>query len=70
MLAARPFRFIVIALCLAAPALIAQVPSASDPPKYVMPPKIWQPCAGTRLVTDALTTHRHLKRLGHAVAMN
>src|SRR5207247_6593376 len=29
MLAARPFRFIVIALCLAAPALIAQVPSAS-----------------------------------------
>src|SRR5438094_8458914 len=39
MLAARPFRFIVIALCLAAPALIAQVPSASDPPKYVMPPK-------------------------------
>ena len=35
----RPFRFIVIAVLLAAPALIAQVPSATDPPKYVQPPK-------------------------------
>src|SRR5579872_4120526 len=35
----RPFRFIVIAVLLAAPALIAQVPSATDPPKYVLPPK-------------------------------
>src|SRR5580765_9017540 len=39
MLAARPFRFIVIALLLAAPALVAQVPSATDPAKYVLPPK-------------------------------
>src|SRR6185503_10331883 len=30
---------IVIALFLAAPALIAQVPTASDPPKYTLPPK-------------------------------
>src|ERR1051326_64831 len=35
----RPLRFIVIALFLAAPALIAQVPSATDPAKYVLPPK-------------------------------
>src|ERR1043166_5956013 len=36
---ARPYRFIVIALFLAAPALVAQVPSATDPAKYVLPPK-------------------------------
>jgi len=35
----RPLRFIVIAFFLAAPALIAQVPSATDPAKYVLPPK-------------------------------
>src|SRR5947207_13959482 len=35
----RPLRFLVIALLLAAPALIAQVPSATDPAKYVLPPK-------------------------------
>src|SRR5436190_24371441 len=35
----RPLRFIAIALFLAAPALIAQVPSATDPAKYVLPPK-------------------------------
>jgi dipeptidyl aminopeptidase/acylaminoacyl peptidase len=35
----RTSRFIAIAALLFAPALIAQVPSASDPPKYAMPPK-------------------------------
>src|SRR5258708_9642312 len=39
MLAARPFRFIVIALFLAAPALLAEVAAALDPAKYVLPPK-------------------------------
>ena len=37
--AIRPARLIVIAALLSAPALIAQVPTASDPPKYVLPPK-------------------------------
>jgi dipeptidyl aminopeptidase/acylaminoacyl peptidase len=37
--AVRPTRFVVIATLLFAPALIAQVPSASDPVKYVLPPK-------------------------------
>src|SRR5262245_52309503 len=37
--AIRPARLIVIAALLSAPALIAQVPSASDPPKYALPPK-------------------------------
>ena len=32
-------RFVVIASLLAAPALLAQVPSALDPPKYSLPPK-------------------------------
>src|SRR5215510_14798172 len=39
MRAIRPTRLIVIASLLFAPALIAQVPSASDPPRYVLPPK-------------------------------
>jgi dipeptidyl aminopeptidase/acylaminoacyl peptidase len=37
--AIRPTRLVIIASLLFAPALIAQVPSASDPPKYVLPPK-------------------------------
>jgi dipeptidyl aminopeptidase/acylaminoacyl peptidase len=37
--AIRPTRLIVIASLLFAPVLIAQVPTASDPPKYVLPPK-------------------------------
>ena len=39
MLSIRPTRLIVIAALLSAPVLIAQVPSALDPPKYVLPPK-------------------------------
>ncbi len=39
MLATRPARLIVISAFLAAPALVAQVPTASDPPKYALPPK-------------------------------
>jgi dipeptidyl aminopeptidase/acylaminoacyl peptidase len=35
----RTSRFIAIAALFFAPALVAQVPSASDPPKYVAPPK-------------------------------
>ena len=35
----RPTRLIVIAALLSAPVLIAQVPSASDPPRYALPPK-------------------------------
>src|SRR5262252_9780443 len=35
----RTSRFIAIAALLFAPALIAQVPSASDPPRYVLPPR-------------------------------
>ena len=35
----RTSRFIVVAVLICAPALIAQVPTASDPPKYVLPPK-------------------------------
>ena len=35
----RPARLAVIASLLLAPALVAQVPTASDPPKYVLPPK-------------------------------
>ncbi len=38
MYAIRPARLVVIAAFLAAPVLIAQVPGASDPPKYVLPP--------------------------------
>jgi dipeptidyl aminopeptidase/acylaminoacyl peptidase len=37
--AIRPARLAVIAFLLLAPALVAQVPSASDPPKYSLPPK-------------------------------
>src|SRR5439155_375956 len=37
--AIRPARLALIASLLIAPALIAQVPSASDPPKYAVPPK-------------------------------
>src|SRR6185436_15498546 len=35
----RPARLILIAALLSAPALIAQVPGAADPPKYSLPPK-------------------------------
>ena len=35
----RPARVIVLAVLILAPALAAQVPTASDPPKYVLPPK-------------------------------
>src|SRR6185295_6145888 len=35
----RTSRFIALAVLVCAPALVAQVPTASDPPKYVMPPK-------------------------------
>ncbi len=35
----RPARVIVFAVLILAPALAAQVPTASDPPKYVLPPK-------------------------------
>ena len=37
--AIRPARLALIASLLIGPALIAQVPTASDPPKYVLPPK-------------------------------
>lgn len=37
--AIRPARLAVIAALFAAPVLVAQVPSASDPPRYVLPPK-------------------------------
>ena len=37
--AIRPTRLILIASLLFAPALIAQVPTASDQPRYVLPPK-------------------------------
>src|SRR5687767_14361846 len=39
MLSIRPTRLIIIATLLSAPVLIAQVPSASDPPRYAQPPK-------------------------------
>ena len=39
MLSIRPTRLVVIAALLSAPVLIAQVPSASDAPRYVQPPK-------------------------------
>src|SRR5476651_1285860 len=35
----RPTRAIVLALLVIAPALGAQVPTASDPPRYALPPK-------------------------------
>ena len=35
----RPARFLVLAVLFLAPTLIAQVPSASDPPKYSLPPQ-------------------------------
>src|SRR5471032_1784559 len=35
----RPFRVLVLSALIAAPAVLAQVPAASDPPKYVLPPK-------------------------------
>ena len=35
----RPARVIVLAVLILAPALAAQVPTASDPPNYVLPPK-------------------------------
>ena len=35
----RPARVIAFAILILAPSLAAQVPSASDPPKYVMPPQ-------------------------------
>ena len=37
--AIRPARLAIIASLLIGPALVAQVPTASDPPKYVLPPK-------------------------------
>ena len=38
MFATRPARILLLALLLA-PALAAQIPSASDPPRYALPPK-------------------------------
>src|SRR2546422_4406514 len=35
----RTSRFIALAVLILAPALLAQVPSASDPPKYALPPQ-------------------------------
>src|SRR5262245_25883457 len=39
MFSTRLPRSLVLLLLILAPALAAQVPTASDPPKYVMPPK-------------------------------
>src|SRR5262249_54315760 len=57
--AIRPTRLIVIASLLFAPALIAQVPSASDPPKYVLPPKPIVDVFDAELLPGALVTPHH-----------
>jgi len=38
-MSSRPLRALALFALILAPALAAQVPTASDPPKYVMPPK-------------------------------
>jgi dipeptidyl aminopeptidase/acylaminoacyl peptidase len=57
--AIRPVRLIVIASLLSAPALIAQVPSAADPPKYVLPPKPIVDVFDAELLPGAVANPNH-----------
>jgi dipeptidyl aminopeptidase/acylaminoacyl peptidase len=57
--AIRPARLVLIASLLFAPALIAQVPSASDPPKYVLPPKAIVDVFDAELLPGAMANPNH-----------
>jgi dipeptidyl aminopeptidase/acylaminoacyl peptidase len=57
--AIRPARLVVIASLLFAPALIAQVPSATDPTRYVLPPKNVVDVFDAELLPQTLVSPNH-----------
>src|SRR5438132_9131741 len=59
MIANRPLRFVALAVLILAPALAAQVPSASDPPKYVLPPQNIVEVFDAELLPQTLVSPNH-----------
>src|SRR5436190_2594741 len=59
MLTNRPLRVVALSLLILAPARAAQVPSASDPPKYVLPPKEIVDVFDAELLPQTLVSPNH-----------
>jgi dipeptidyl aminopeptidase/acylaminoacyl peptidase len=57
--AVRPIRLVVIASLLSAPALIAQVPTANEPARYVLPPKNVVDVFDAELLPQTLVSPNH-----------